>query len=62
MSVDVDVRAGDPTDVILAAVSELQAQLLILGAYGHSRIRQLMVGSTTTELLMRSSTSVLVFH
>jgi nucleotide-binding universal stress UspA family protein len=62
MSVDVDVRTGDSADVILAAVSELQAQLLILGAYGHSRIRQLMVGSTTTELLMRSSTSVLVFH
>lgn len=62
MSVDIDVRSGDRTDAILKAVDAHQAQLLIIGAYGHSRIRRLMVGSTTTEILMRSSTSVLVFH
>lgn len=55
-------RSGSVTDAILAAVAEDDSQLLVIGAYGHSRIRQLVVGSTTTEILMRSETSVLVFH
>ena len=36
--------------------------LLVLGAYGHSRIRQLIVGSTTTALLRLCSVPVLVLR
>ncbi|MBU2284983.1 MAG: universal stress protein, partial [Gammaproteobacteria bacterium] len=38
------------------------ADLLVMGAYGHSRIRQLIVGSTTTALLRTSPVPVLVLR
>jgi nucleotide-binding universal stress UspA family protein len=34
----------------------------VMGAYGHSRIRQLIVGSTTTTLLRTSPVPVLVLR
>jgi nucleotide-binding universal stress UspA family protein len=36
--------------------------LLAMGAYGHSRIRQLIVGSTTTTLLRTSAVPVLILR
>lgn len=36
--------------------------LLVLGAYGHSRIRELLIGSTTTELLRCCHVPVLCFR
>ncbi len=62
LQVEIDARTGGVTESLLAGVAEKGADLLIIGAYGHSRIRQLVVGSTTTEILMRATTSVLVFH
>lgn len=62
MEVTVSGRTGAVADAILQAVEETPAQLLVAGAYGHSRIRNLVIGSTTTEMLMRSTVSVLVFH
>lgn len=53
---------GDVSDAILESARELNANLLVIGAYGHSRIRHLVIGSTTTEILMRSEPSVLIFH
>lgn len=38
------------------------ASLLVMGAYGHSRIRQLIVGSTTTTLLRLSEVPVLILR
>lgn len=37
-------------------------ELLILGAYGHTRIRELLIGSTTTELLRNCHIPVLCFR
>ena len=36
--------------------------LLIMGAYGHSAIRHLLIGSTTTDLIRRCKISVLLFR
>ncbi len=36
--------------------------LLIMGAYGHSRIRQLIIGSTTTSMIRRCRVPVLLFR
>jgi len=36
--------------------------LLIMGAYGHSRIRNLIIGSTTTALIRSSQSSLLLFR
>lgn len=62
MEVSVSARSGQVAEAILQAVEDAPAQLLVAGAYGHSRIRHLVIGSTTSEMLMRSRVSVLVFH
>lgn len=41
---------------------EESADLLVIGAYGHSRIRQFIVGSSTTTLLRTSAVPVLVLR
>lgn len=43
-------------------VESSSIDLLVLGAYGHSRIRELLIGSTTTELLRRCHAPVLCFR
>lgn len=53
---------GPAEEVIGAAVKEQNANLLVMGAYGHSRIREFIVGSTTTALIRTVSTPVLVFR
>ncbi|MGC1480685.1 MAG: universal stress protein [Chthoniobacterales bacterium] len=53
---------GDPEHVISSAIEKVDAQLLVMGAYGHSRIRHLMVGSTTTSMLRTCRVPVLMFR
>ena len=53
---------GEPEDVLPAFVKAQGASLLVMGAYGHSRIRQLIVGSTTTTLLRLSEVPVLILR
>lgn len=56
------LRAGEADQVILAELSRSHADLLVMGAYGHSRIRQLLVGSTTTTLLRQSPVPLLLLR
>jgi nucleotide-binding universal stress UspA family protein len=62
----VDVRAellpGEPDEAIAAEVARRRINLLVMGAYGHSRIRRLILGSTTTSLLRTCQVPVLVFR
>jgi nucleotide-binding universal stress UspA family protein len=53
---------GEPEQVLPALVQAQDASLLVMGAYGHSRIRQLIVGSTTTTLLRLSEVPVLILR
>jgi nucleotide-binding universal stress UspA family protein len=62
MEVTVEQASGTPAATILAMAEEHQADLVVMGAYGHSRIRSLIIGSTTTELLMQCPDAMLVFH
>ncbi len=57
-----ETRDGEPEAVITDTIEREGIDLLVMGAYGHSRIRQLMIGSTTTELMHRTDVSMLVFH
>ena len=61
-SVDLQLKAGDVDQVIDQTVSDLNIDLLVMGAYGHSRIRQFLVGSTTTKLLQHSRIPVLLLR
>ena len=60
LSVSHHLRSGDPERVIPQAMKELEANLLVMGAFGHSRIRNLMVGSTITALLATSTVPLLI--
>lgn len=54
--------AGQPETVIGDAVKRLGIDLLVMGAYGHSRIRPLVVGSTTTTMVRTVTIPVLLFR
>ncbi len=56
------VIPGD-ADTALAEYQEREnIDLLVMGAYGHSRIRQLILGSTTTAMIKRTKVSLLVLR
>ena len=52
---------GEPEAALPARAREA-GTVLVIGAYGHSRIRRFMVGSTTTALLRASEVPVLVLR
>lgn len=61
-TVTADLLPGDPDDVIAAQVKEREIGLLVMGAYGHSRVRNLILGSTTTHLIRTCLVPVMLFR
>jgi nucleotide-binding universal stress UspA family protein len=61
-SVQTRLLAGEPEQALPELLASQGAALLVMGAYGHSRIRQLIVGSTTTTLLRLSEVPVLILR
>ena len=47
---------------ILAAARDLQADMLVLGAWGHSRIAELVLGGATRYLFQHSDVPLFVAH
>jgi nucleotide-binding universal stress UspA family protein len=60
--VEAHLLPGDPDDVIKAHVEANGIGLLVMGAYGHSRIRSLVIGSTTEAMVRRCKVPVLMFR
>ncbi|MBB3232370.1 universal stress protein [Halomonas stenophila] len=56
------IRAGEVEETLRAYKEEHAINLVVMGAYGHSRIRHLLVGSTTTSVLRRASIPVLLLR
>lgn len=52
---------GD-ADVLLNRAAELAADLLVVGAYGHSRLREMILGGVTRTLLGHMTVPVLMAH
>ncbi len=61
-AVQADVVPGQPDSVIAQAVENERIDLLVMGAYGHSRIRSLIIGSTTTEMVRSCKIPVVLFR
>ncbi len=57
VSDDIDVG-----DILLSRISDLGADLAVMGAYGHSRMRELMMGGVTRDLLRHMTIPVLMSH
>lgn len=57
-----ELLSGDPEELISAKVKDAGIDLLVMGAYGHSRIREFILGSTTTALIRTCHVPVLLFR
>jgi nucleotide-binding universal stress UspA family protein len=48
--------------VLLSRAADLGADLLVMGAYGHSRARELLLGGATRSILASMTIPVLMSH
>lgn len=56
------IRAGEVEPALHSYQAEHDIELLVMGAYGHSRIRQFLMGSTTTNMLKTTTTPLLILR
>jgi nucleotide-binding universal stress UspA family protein len=49
-------------NALLSRASDLEADLLVMGAYGHSRVRELLLGGATRTVLESMTLPVLLAH
>lgn len=62
LTAEVDIRGGQPETAIAEAVEREGADLLVMGAYGRSRIRKLIIGSTTEAMMRGCPVPVMLFR
>ena len=55
-------RTANPSQHIMELASELNAGLLVMGAYGQPRIREFILGSVTRTVLEECSTPIFLYH
>lgn len=60
LAVEYTVLDGDPRDAIVDFARDRQADLLVMGAYGHSKVRELLLGSTTQYVINHAPCPVLL--
>ncbi len=56
------VATGEPEEILAQIVADEGFDLLVMGAYGHSRIRSLIIGSTTTAMIQTVRIPVLLYR
>lgn len=54
-----DIKVGD---ALLGAVSDFGVDLMVMGAYGHSRLRELAFGGATRSILETMTVPVILSH
>jgi nucleotide-binding universal stress UspA family protein len=54
------VVRGKASSVILESARAEKCDLIVLGAFGHTRIREMILGSTTTQIINRSRVPVML--
>ena len=60
--VQADIEPGGASAAIAKRVESDGIDLLVMGAYGHSRIRTMIIGSTTTEMIRSCLIPVMLFR
>lgn len=55
-----EVLHGDPEEEILQLRETIGADLIVMGAYGHTRIRELILGSATSHVIRKATVPVLL--
>lgn len=59
---EVIILPGKEGDEILKFINEGTIELIVMGAYGHNRLRELLLGSTTTHIINKSPIPILLTH
>lgn len=65
LAVSVDRLPGgrrDIADVLLEHATDIKADLLVMGGYSHSRLREWLLGGTTRDILQKATIPVLMAH
>jgi nucleotide-binding universal stress UspA family protein len=55
-----DLRQGDPAEEILAAESDHDPTTTLVGSRGHSRLRRLLLGNVSEDIVARATGNVLL--
>lgn len=55
-------KDGDIGDLLQLKAVELGADLLVMGGYGHSRIREFVLGGATADVLSKTRLPILMSH
>ncbi len=56
---DLDISTSD---AILGQAAEMNADLIVMGAYGHARLREIILGGVTRDLLKQSTIPLFLAH
>lgn len=62
ITADTAILPGQPESTLGKLVEEEGFDMLVMGAYGHSRIRNLMIGSTTTAMIRTCKVPVVLMR
>jgi nucleotide-binding universal stress UspA family protein len=54
-----DIEVGD---ILLSYAADMGADLIVMGAYGHSRLREMVLGGATRHVLQHMTVPVLLSH
>jgi nucleotide-binding universal stress UspA family protein len=53
---------GSAASLLLSHAADVKADLIVMGGYGHSRLREIVLGGTTRRILQTMSVPVLMAH
>jgi nucleotide-binding universal stress UspA family protein len=54
-------EAGDPSKTLIQVTEDVpEPALLVMGSFGHSRIREAILGSTTVQVMRRANKPILL--
>lgn len=57
-----DIIAGDVEGTLRSTSEQYRADLIVMGAYGHSPLRTMIIGSTTTAMMRGLALPILLFR
>ena len=55
-------KEGNTSQRLLQAAAEQQAGLLVMGAYSHGRLRQMVLGGVTRDMIHHAGLPILLAH
>ena len=58
----VEPAHGSVAQTLLTTAGQLESDLLVMGLYGHSRLRELLVGGVTREMISKAGLALLLSH